>query len=122
MPKFNGLIASLTKGSSTGGEHALLTGTSLSPIGAMVPAKHFENAIFAVQTSGISGTYAVLVVGAVGGATFVIAGATGIGANGSTLLGTSVGVAAAPRPAYVAFSSAEAATGFTSSVFMAGEY
>lgn len=123
MARFNGHIVTFTKGSSTGGENAVLTGISASgAISDAVPAKHFRDAIFGVVTQGISGTYACHVVGAVGGATMVIAGQTGIAADGSSIIGTTTPIAAIPRPAYVSFDSAEDGAGFTASVFMAAEY
>lgn len=119
MSSYNGLISSLIKGQSGG---AVLTGLSYSVIADAVPRGNFESATFGVVTTGVSGTYAVFVVGAVGGATAVIAGATGIGANGSTILGTTGGITGVPRPAYVQYASAEAASGFTASVFMSATY
>ena len=123
MPSYNGLISGpFIKGSSTGGEFAVLDGVSTHPIVAAVPAKYFDSALFAISTQGISGTYSAHVISSVNGATFVIAGATAIAADGSVLFGTSAAIVGVPRPAYVEFASAEDGSGFTASVSMAGEY
>jgi hypothetical protein len=119
MPTYNGFLTSLIKGQSGG---AVLTGLSYTTVAASVPAKHITNAMFGAVTSGISGAYAVQVVSSIGGCTYVVAGATGIATNGSTLFGSSTTVRGAARPAYVQFSSAEDASGFTATIYMAGEY
>jgi hypothetical protein len=125
MASYNGLLSSLIKGSSTGGEFAVLTGVSQAPIVSGFPAKHITQPMIGVLTTGISGTYSCHVIGAIGGCTFVVAGATGIASNGSTIFGSTslvTGVLTAGRPAYCEFASAEDSSGFTSSVFVATQY
>jgi hypothetical protein len=121
MARWNGYLTTLIKGESGG---AVLTGVSYAGVtNPAVPAKHFSDVNFGVVTTGISGSYAIFVVGAVGGATGVIAGMTGVAANGSVFItGSSGGITGVPKPAYVQWASAEDTAGFTSSVFMAGEY
>ncbi len=122
MSSFNGLISSLIKGSAGSGENAVLDGVSTSSIVAGTPAKFMNRALFALELSGISGEISCHIVGAIGGATYVIAGATAIAANGSLLLGSSVTSIGCARPKYVEWASALDGAGFTGSVFMAGEY
>ncbi len=122
MASFNGFVAQLIKGSSTGGEFAVFTGTSRGGVSNGIPQKILRDALIAVHTQGISGTYAVDVVSVIGGASFVIAGATGIAADGTTILGGSGTVLTIPRPSFVAWSSAEDGAGFTSSVHICGNY
>jgi len=122
MASFNGHISTLIKGSSTGGEFAVIDGVSTSTISDSAPAKFMKRAQFSVSTQGVSGTYSVHVVSRIGGATFVVAGVTGIAADGSTLIGATPSIAGVARPSYVEWASAEDGSGFTSSVFMAGDY
>jgi len=122
MGSYNGLVASLIKGSSTGGEFAVLDGVSTSSTVAAVPAKFLNRALYAVAIEGISGTISCHVIGAIGGATYVVVGTTGITANGTTLLGSSVTSIGSPRPKYIEIASGEDGSGFTASVFLAGEY
>lgn len=122
MSSFNGHISTLIKGSSTGGEFAVLDGVSTSVISDSVPAKFMKRAQFGVDTQGVSGTYSVHVISRIGGATFVVAGTTGIATDGSTLIGSTPSIAGVARPVYVEWASAEDGSGFSSSVFMAGDY
>lgn len=123
MPSYNGRLSdTLIKGSSTGGEFAVLTGSSTAAIVSSAPAKYYDSALFAVTVQGVSGTFAAFVIGSVGGATYVIAGVTGIAADGSTLIGTSAAVQGVARPTHVEFQSAEDGCGFTASINMAAEY
>ena len=122
MPSFNGHIASFSKGTSTGGENAVLAGNSYVNVVAAVPQKLFKSAIFAGTVSGISGGFGLLVVGSVGGATMVIAGKTAISADGSFVIGTTGGIAGVPRPRYIQYGSIADGAGFTTSIFMTGEY
>jgi hypothetical protein len=123
MPSYNGRLSeTLIKGSSTGGEFAVLTGVSTASIVPSVPAKYLDSALFAVESQGVSGTFSAHVISRIGGATFVIAGVTGIAADGSSLMGLSTAIVGVPRPSYVEFGSAEDGSGFTASVHMAGEY
>ncbi len=123
MASYNGFIAQLIKGSSTGGEFAVLTGVSrVATVSSALPHKLLKDALVAVHTQGVSGTYAVEVVSSINGATFVIAGMTGIAADGGTVLGASGSPLTIPSPVSVTFSSAEDGAGFTSTVSVAGEY
>jgi len=123
MPSYNGLLSgSFIKGSSTGGEYAVMTGSSTSVIADAVPMKYFNSALFGVEAAGISGGFAAFVISRIGGATFVIAGRTGITANGSFLMGSSSAIVGVPRPAYVEWQSAVNLSGVTAHVYMAGEY
>lgn len=129
MAHFNGFLTQLIKGSSTGGEFAVITGVSRVSVATAVPTKMFTQPIFGVETQGISGSFAVVVVSAVGGATAVFAESADITADGSTIVGLtspvlagSIDVQACPRPVFVGYSTTTALSGFTSSVFMAGEY
>lgn len=128
MANWNGLVASLTKDGST--VSATLSGISFSRVNGEMPNKFFPHGQFAVvATQGVSGVFAVNVIGAVGGATFAIAGRTNISAVGSfpvplTVYGnsgsqTDTGI---PRPYGVQFESAKGVVGFTASVYFAGEY
>ena len=122
MAAYNGLLSSLTRGTTTGGGQ-VLTGLSYTQIVDAMPQKWFNRAIFAVQSKvGHSGSFAVSVVSSINGATFVIAGRTGIGAVGSFVLGSSSALIGVPKPAYVQWASAIDASGFTASVSVAGDY
>jgi hypothetical protein len=131
MANYNGLVASSSLNGSTVSQ-TLATGAQQNvPPVAAVPNKFFSDGQFAIAVSGISGLIGVQVIGAVGGATYVIAGRTNISAAGGfpipmvTYIGTSgtpinVGI---PRPAYVSFQAGvTGAIGVTASVFFAGEY
>ena len=122
MGSYNGFVSTLIKGSSTGGEFAVLDGVSTSSIAAAVPAKFMNRALFAASIGGISGTISIHIIGSIGGATYVVAGATGIATNGTHLLGSSVTSIGAPRPAFIEWASGEDGSGFTGSIFLAGEY
>jgi len=134
MSTYNGFISSLTLNGSTVSQTMGAT-PSNTVIGTAVPNKYFANGQFAVQaTQGVSGSFYVNVIGAVGGATYVIAGRTGInavggfpvpqflyvGASGSI---TQVGI---PRPAFVQWGSGTGSTsaviGFTATLYFAGTY
>jgi len=128
MPMYNGLLATLIKGSSTGGEFAVLTGTSSVPPVAAVPAKMFKNPFMTVQTQGISGSYTVRVICSVGGSTFTIRGVS-VASNGTTLIGNTITsgnngahIFSMPRPSRVAFTSNVNGAGFTAHVYLCGEY
>ena len=132
MGSYNGVVASLTKGGNQG-VTTLLTGTSAVTVVDSVPQKWITRGFFAVScTEGVSGTFSVNVVGAVGGATFLICGRTNISGVGSfpllnpTWVGNSGSATTTnqgfPRPVLVNFDSAEDVSGFTASVWLAGEY
>lgn len=121
MPSFNGHLATLIKGSSTGGEDAVLTGVSASNVSNIVPAKFMKRSLCSVVTDGVSGTYSVHVIAAIG-TTFVTVGTTGIATNGITILGSTASYIPTAAPVQVEWASAEDSSGFTSSVFMAGDY
>ena len=120
MGSWNGVIATDTI--------ILLSGTSGSEVfevTAAAPAKALTRGIFSANVTsflGAGGGFAgVVVVGAVGGATFVIAGVTGLNANGNYIMGTTASALnLMPRPAYCfvdGFSMSAAIA-----VGMAGEY
>lgn len=127
MASYNGLVAGVTSITLLGG-----TSQHVAPVVAAVPAKFFSSGQFAINVAGISGTIGVQVIGAVGGATFAIAGRTTISASGSfpvpliKYVGTSGTneIFGIPRPSAVVFQpTGQTATwGFTASVFFAGEY
>jgi hypothetical protein len=121
MSTYNGAVSSLIKGSSTGGENAVLDGISTSQVVNAVPRGYYHNAMYGAVISGISGTISIDVVASIAGATYVVAGATGIATNGSFVFGTTGGISS-PRPAYVSWASAEDGSGFTGSVTLACEY
>jgi len=128
MASYNGLIAKLTKGGNQG-VTTLLNGVSSMTVdsGVINMPKYFSNGIFAVKTlSGVSGTFGVDIIGAVGDAQIVIAGRTAISAVGSFVVpsalgGTTWSGVGFPRPTSVNFSGSNVA-GFTASVWFAGEY
>lgn len=123
MALFNGVLAELIKGSSTGGENAVLTGTSTVAPGDNVPGKGLIHAVLAVHVTGISGTLSVGVVSNIAGATFVVIGATGIATNGINFIGQSTASPISlPRISGVNFESAEDGTGFSATVVAFGEY
>lgn len=127
MANYNGLVAGVTS-------IVLLGGTSqhVAPVVASVPNKFFHSGQFAINVAGISGTIGVQVIGAVGGATYVIAGRTSISASGGfpvpliKYVGTSGTneIFGIPRPSAVLFQTTglTATWGFTASVFLAAEY
>lgn len=128
MANYNGLVASLTKDGSTVSQ--TLTGISSVTVVAAVPNKFFKHGQFGIVcTQGVSGNFSVNIIGAVGGATYIIAGRTSISAVGSypvplILYGnsgtpTNIGI---PRPYQVQFQSNAAPAGFTASVYLAGDY
>jgi hypothetical protein len=132
MANYNGLVAALTLNGSTVSQ--TLGGASISNVvtSASVPSKFFSHGQFAISVAGISGNIGVQIIGAVGGATYVIAGRTNISASGGfpipciSYTGTSgtftnIGI---PRPAFVSFQGNTAGTvvGFTASVFLCAEY
>ena len=133
MATYNGLLASMTLNGSTASQVLANQGVSFAKIADAVPMKYFSFGQFAIRVSGVSGTIGVEVVGAVGGATYVIAGRTNITASGGfpiplvAYVGTSGTVPLAspgiPRPAYVAFANGNTAVaGITASVYLAADY
>jgi hypothetical protein len=131
MANYNGLVASLTLNGSTVSQTLGTTAVSKAVIVAAVPNKYFSSGQFAVQaTQGVSGGFAVVIVGAVGGATYIIAGRTNITAAGGwpvppvLYVGTSGSIPhlGFPRPSYVSFEGTGTIAGFTAGVFLAGEY
>lgn len=131
MASYNGLVATTVIAGNT----AFASGTSTFTIVSSVPAKFFPFGQFATQVTGISGTLGVQILGAVGGATFVIAGRTNVSATGNfpiplvTYVGTSGAVqnSGIPRPSLVIWQGAGLGgttnqIGLTASVFFAGEY
>jgi hypothetical protein len=134
MGSYNGLVAQIALNGSTVSQVMGSTGVTYIGVTYSVPAKFFIAGQFGLQVTGISGTIGVQIVGAVGGATYVIAGRTNISATGGypvplvVYVGTSGAVtnvdAGIPRPAYVAFGAAglTATIGVTASVFLCAEY
>lgn len=132
MANYNGLVSSKTLDGSTVSQTLGTTAFTYTQIADAFPMKFFSAGQFAVQTkAGQSGTIGVYVVGAIGGATFLIAGRSGIATVGGwpmgiynyTGLSGSVAITGIPRPAYVQWANHGAAfAGFTASVFFAGEY
>lgn len=134
MGSYNGLIASLARGTTD--TNPLATGTSFIQSVDAVPMKYFSHGQFAViVTQGVSGGFSVDIIGSVAGATFPIATRQNITAVGSfpipqVLYGFSGGQVSAgfPRPAGVNFIAGTTAfgtswpVGFTASVTFAGEY
>ena len=131
MASYNGLVASSSLNGST--DSQVMQGSSQQNVGcnAAVPSKFFSNGQFAIQVQGISGTVGVQIVGAVGGATFVIAGRTNISGVGGfpVPLVKYVGTSGTfegfgfPRPSFVSFQGGSTGTiGLTASVFLAAEY
>ena len=135
MANYNGLVASITLNGSTVSQTMGNTGQQTGAIVSTVPNKFFTDGQFAISVRGISGTIGVQVIGAVGGATYAIAGRTNISASGGfpvpliVYVGTSgtptnFGI---PRPALVVIQGAGVGgttnfIGFTASVFLAAEY
>lgn len=131
MASYNGLVATTIVAGNT----AFASGTSTFGVTYAFPAKFFSHGQFATQITGISGTVGVQIIGAVGGATFAIAGRTNVSATGNfpipmiTYVGSSgtfqnVGI---PRPSAVVWQGAGLGgttnqIGITASVFFAGEY
>lgn len=124
MANWNGLVASLTQ--------TRIIGTSFVTVNTEMPNKFFKHGQFAIRaTEGVSGTLFVNVIGAVGGATFVIAGRSNITAVGSFPMpqflygqsGTPTGIGY-PRPIGVNFTGTGTTwgVGITASVFFAGDY
>ena len=135
MASYNGLVASLTLNGSTVSQTMGNTGQQTAAIVASVPAKFFPFGQFAINVAGISGTVGVQVIGAVGGATYAIAGRTNISASGGfpVPLIAYVGTSGAPqnygipRPSLVVIQGAGVGgttnfIGYTASVFLAAEY
>ena len=131
MGSYNVYVTAMTRNGSTTSQVLGTTAVAYSGISASVPNKFFSRGQFAIQTTqGVSGAFFVNIVGAVGGATYIIAGRTAIstvggfpipqllyvGVSGSV---TQVGL---PRPAYAQFGSAGAIVGFTATVFLAADY
>lgn len=127
MSSYNGLLASQT----TTGDTQTLTA---EPV-ASVPAKFFSSGHFAMTcTQGVSGEFGVQVLGAIGGATYAIAGRTAIAGAGSfpipliSYVGSSgsVPLLGFPRPYAVEITgvsiAATRAVGYTASFFVCGEY
>ena len=135
MANYNGLVASITLNGSTVSQTMGNTGTQIAPPVAAVPAKFFSIGQFAINIAGISGQIGVQVIGAIGGATFAIAGRSNISASGGfpipliRYVGTSgtmetIGI---PRPSMVVIQGAGVGgstnfIGFTASVYLAAEY
>lgn len=123
MGTYNGLLATITQPS--------IIGVSFFAPVASVPQKFFEHVEFGVAVTGISGKIAVDIIGAVGGATYIVAGRTNISAAGSYPIplivygqsgnDPSVG---SPRPYGVNVTSIGTtwSVGCTASVYMAGKY
>jgi hypothetical protein len=131
MSNWNGFVSSLTRNGSTVSQTMGATAVAYSQVADAVPGKYFSSGQFAVATTqGVSGAFFVNVVGAVGGATFVIAGRTAVNAVGGfpipliLYVGSSGSVPnrGFPKPAYVQWGSAGAVIGFTAAVYLAGEY
>ena len=131
MASYNGFLCSRTYDGSTVSQTLGATASVTLTVSSAVPAKYFMNGFIAlVASNGVSGTFGCDVIGSVGGATFVIAGRTGITAVGSYILGTTgiagtvgVGTVAFPRPSAVRlYTTGAAVSGFTVSLYMAGEY
>lgn len=128
MAAYNGLLTSKT---TTGNTETLTAG----PV-ASVPAKFFSSGGFAITcVDGVSGNFGVEIFGAIGGATYVIAGRTNIDAVGSfpiplvDYIGASGGVSLIrgfPRPYAVDFTgvsiAATRAVGYTATIYVCGEY
>lgn len=128
MANYNGLLTSQT----TTGNTQTLTAT---PVDA-VPGKFFSSGYFAITcVDGVSGVFGVQIIGAIGAATYPIAGRTNISAAGSfpIPLIDYVGVSGSistnrgfPRPFSVEFVgvsiAATRAVGYTATVYVCGEY
>jgi hypothetical protein len=127
MASYNSLLTSNT---TTGDTQSTLA-TSIG----QVPAKFFSSGHFAITcTEGVSGTIGVQIIGAVGGATYAIAGRTNISGAGSfpipliSYVGSSGSVALTgfPRPLGAEITgvsiAATRAVGYTASIYLCGEY
>lgn len=127
MASYNGLLASQT---TTGDTQTLTAGPVTS-----VPAKFFSSGHFAITcTEGVSGSFGVQILGAIGGATYAIAGRTAISGVGSfpipliSYVGSSGSVALIgfPRPFAVELTGVSIAgtraVGYTASIYVCGEY
>lgn len=126
MSNYNGLLASQT---TTGDTQSL----TAEPVDT-VPGKFFSSGQFAITcTEGVSGAFGVEIHGAIGGATFVIAGRTNIDDVGSfpiPLITHGISGDHAPmgfpRPYSVLITgvsiAATRAVGYTASIYMCGEY
>lgn len=126
MASFSGFVAGLSK--------TTLTGVSFVSANGEIPGKCFSTGLFAVHvTTGVTNSFSVNVIGAVGGATFRIAGRTNITGVGTytlplfSLVGDSgtqiLSQSAVPRPYGVEFASAIDACGFdTANVYFTGNY
>jgi hypothetical protein len=119
MGSWNGVIASSTQNILSG------SGAESGPVSAEIPAKLFSSAVFGARvtgfTTGSGGHFGVVLVGAIGGATFVIAGVTAITANGNYLMGTTADATSLiPRPS--TFLVQGFSGGATIAIGMAGEY
>ena len=127
MPSYNGLLATRT---TLGDTQSVL----INPVAA-VPAKFFTSGHLAfTAVGGVSGAIGIEVIGAVGGATFAIAGKSAISGAGSlpmplyTWTGNS-GTANSlgfPRPFGVEIGgvsqAATRAVSYSVSVYVCGEY
>ena len=115
MGSYNGLIAQTTLTSFNGISYTNAVDT--------VPSKLFKTAVFSARVSTqVGGTMSINVVGAVGGATFIIAGVTGIRATGNYIMGiTASATYLTPRPIYVQWAGG-ISTLFSARVFIAGDY
>jgi hypothetical protein len=124
MPSYNGLVASLTYNGSTVSQTLGATASAYVNAVDALPHKYVKTGIFAVNAKdGVSGGFGCQIVGGVGGATFVIAGITGIAAVGSSPMGTTaLALFGIPRPAYVKFEPIAGVAGFTASVYLTGDY
>lgn len=124
MPSFNGHVTSLTIADFLG------VSTSVQAVDPSIHGKKwFNQGTIACRTiDGVSGTFFVDVYGSVGGATFLIGGLTAVSAVGNVIIGTT-GTAGMgtlgtgfPPPTKVVFGSASGVSGFTASIYLAGEY
>lgn len=132
MPTYNGLLCSLTKDGAQGVTTFLNGISTVFPVNA-VPQKFFNHVELAIALfNGVSGGFTVSVVGAVGGATYIVAERQNLSAVGSFPIplivygrsgsDPSLGI---PRPWGVQFNApvtGQSNVGFTASVFIAGEY
>jgi hypothetical protein len=129
MGTFNGHVASHVLDGSTDSQVSGATTAVTVNADVGVPAKAFRHAMLALRCQdGVSGSFGVEVIGAVGGATFIIAGRTAIAAVGNYVLGLTNNQTwgaienICPRPSKVVFSTAVPISGWTASVYLAGEY
>lgn len=133
MGSFNGVIASLTLDGSTTSEVLGATASQTVNVSDSVPQKLFFDGYIGVHvTEGVSGGFGFQVLGSIGGATFVIAGQTGIASVGNYRLGiTQSGATGAgatlystsfPRPSKIVFEPIAGVAGFTVSIGMMARY